>query len=402
MREYTMRENKNPTQFLTRTIVILSAVSLFTDVASEMLYPVMPLYLTSIGFSVAFIGVLEGIAEATAGISKGFFGYLSDQLGTRKPFVQVGYSLSAIAKPMIGLWTAPVWIFIARTLERLGKGIRTGARDAMLSDESKYETKGRVFGFHRAFDTLGAALGPLIALFYLLYYPMDYRMLFFLAFIPGLIASILTFFLREGASKPLTRGMNISYNPIRYLAYWKEAPTIYKRLVIALLAFAVVNSSDVFLLLAMKQQRMNDTAIIGVYIFYNLIYAFTSYPFGALADRIGLKTTFLLGLFFFALVYSGMAIATSWQGFIFLFFFYGMYAAATEGISRAWISNSVEPYHVATAIGFYTSLQSISTLLASSIAGILWVTFGPKIVFISTAIVVYIIILYIMIAINER
>ena len=168
-------------------------MSLFTDAASEMLYPIMPIYLKSIGFSILLIGILEGIAEATAGLSKGYFGKLSDNSRKRVPFVQAGYMLSAIAKPMMAIYVFPIWIFFARTIERFGKGIRTGARDAILSDEATTVTKGKIFGFHRSMDTTGAVLGPIIALFYLYFYPEDYRTLFYIAFIPGLLAVLATF-----------------------------------------------------------------------------------------------------------------------------------------------------------------------------------------------------------------
>src|SRR4249919_1630514 len=158
-------------KYLTRTIWILSLISLLTDVASEMLYPIMPIYLKSIGFSVLLIGILEGIAEATAGLSKGYFGKLSDNSRKRVPFVQLGYALSALSKPMMAVFVYPAWIFLARTVDRLGKGIRTGARDALLSDEATPATKGRVFGFHRSMDTLGAVAGPALALLYLHFYP---------------------------------------------------------------------------------------------------------------------------------------------------------------------------------------------------------------------------------------
>lgn len=388
---------------ITKTVFILSLVSLFTDIASEMLYPVMPLYLTSIGMSVAFIGILEGIAEATAGLSKGFFGHLSDQSGKRKPFVQVGYSLSALAKPLIGLWTHALWILGARTLERLGKGIRTGARDAMLSDEASTETKGRVFGFHRAFDTLGAAFGPLIALIFLLYHPTEYRMLFFVAFIPGIFAIALTFLLRERQTTQFQLHAPVSYNPFLYLSYWKKAPREYKRLIIGLLAFSFVNSSDVFLLLQVKAGNASDHTVILLYILYNLVYAAASYPFGILGDKIGLKKTFILGLGIFALVYGGMGLSHSSEVlFTVLFLLYGLYAAATEGISKAWISNSVHPNDVATAIGFYTSFQSIMTFAASSIAGWIWYVAGPRTMFGITAFVVLLIILYLTYAVPER
>ena len=178
----------SPQRIITRTIWILSLVSLFTDIASEMLYPVMPVFLKHIGFSIIFIGVLEGVAEAVAGLSKSYFGKLSDKSGKRLPFVQLGYALSAISKPMMAVFIFPLWIFLSRTIDRLGKGLRTGARHAMLSDEATKETKGRVFGFHRSMDTFGAVIGPSIALLYLYYHPNDYTSLFLIAFIPGIIA----------------------------------------------------------------------------------------------------------------------------------------------------------------------------------------------------------------------
>ena len=158
-------------KILTRTILLVSFVSLFTDIASEMLYPIMPVYLKSIGFSVMLIGILEGVAEATAGLSKGYFGNLSDVRKQRVPFVRSGYVMSAISKPLMAIFTAPVWIFFVRTLDRFGKGVRTSARDAMLSDETTPEHKGKVFGFHRSLDTVGAAIGPIVALVFLWFYP---------------------------------------------------------------------------------------------------------------------------------------------------------------------------------------------------------------------------------------
>jgi len=157
--------------YLTQTIVTLSLVSLLTDIASEMLYPIMPVYLSSIGFTALWIGVLEGLAEAVVGLSKAWFGNLSDRSGRRAPFIKTGYLLSAISKPMMALFTWPAWIFLARSTDRLGKGIRTGARDAMLADESEPVHRGKVFGFHRGMDTLGAAIGPCCALVYLIFYP---------------------------------------------------------------------------------------------------------------------------------------------------------------------------------------------------------------------------------------
>ena len=184
-------------RIITRTIFILSLISLFADVASEMIYPVIPLYLKEIGFSVVWIGLLEGVANFTAGISKGYFGKLSDEKGLRLPFVKIGYILSTVSKPIIALFTAKLWIFFARTVDRLGKGVRTAARDALLSQQTTKENKGKVFGFHRSMDTLGAAIGPIIALIFLILYPGEYRTLFFIAFIPGVISILLIFLLKE-------------------------------------------------------------------------------------------------------------------------------------------------------------------------------------------------------------
>ena len=381
------------TKIITRNILVLSFVSLFTDVASEMLYPVMPIYLKTIGFSIVLIGVLEGFAEATAGLSKGYFGNLSDNTGKRLPFVQIGYLFSAVSKPMMALFTYPLWVFLARTIDRLGKGVRTGARDALLSDEATPETKGRVFGFHRSMDTLGAVLGPLLALVYLTYRPNDYKTLFYIAFFPGVISIAFTFLIKEKqkvqtVQKPKTGLLD-------FVKYWKASPATYRKLVAALLVFSLFNSSDVFLLLKIKESGLNDTVVIGTYIFYNLIYAISSYPLGALADRIGMKKILVSGLILFAIVYVGMAYAESQLVFLVLFFLYGIYAAATEGIAKAWITNICQKNNTATAIGTYTAFQSLATLLASSFAGLIWFYVGSSAMFLLSGMMALVVAIYI-------
>lgn len=368
---------------ITRMVWILSIVSLFTDMASEMLYPVLPIYLQTIGFSILLIGILEGIAEATAGLSKGYFGQLSDSKAKRSPFVQLGYALSAISKPMMAFFVYPLWILFARTLDRLGKGIRTGARDAMLSDEATAGTKGTIFGFHRSMDTIGAVLGPAFALLYLYYFPEDYINLFYIAFIPGVIAVISTLLLKEGKQRKIQAKKKVSF--LSFLKYWKESPSEYRKLVTGLLFFTLFNSSDVFLLLKAKEIGFDDTAVIGMYIFYNLVYALFAFPLGRYADKIGLKKMFLFGLFIFSLVYIGMGTITNTYFFIMLFFGYGIYAAATEGVTKAWISNIVIKENTATAIGTYSAFQSIGAMIASSFAGLLWFYFGANVTFLVTA-----------------
>jgi MFS family permease len=378
---------------ITRTVWILSLVSLLTDTASEMLYPVMPLYLKSIGFSIVLIGVLEGMAEAIAGLSKGYFGKLSDHTGKRMPFVQWGYALSALSKPLMAFFITPVWIFFSRTIDRMGKGLRTGARDAVLSDEATPATKGKVFGFHRSMDTLGAVIGPLLALLYLQWHPQDYKTLFILAFVPGILAVCCSFMLKDKAGKGREGPEKIAF--FSFLYYWKHSPALYKRLVIGLLLFTLFNSSDVFLLLKVKQAGLQDDQIITIYIFYNLVYAVFAFPIGILADKIGLKSIFLSGLFLFSIVYIGMAISETEYLFYVLFFLYGIYAAATEGISKAWISNITDKKDTATAIGTYSGFQSICTMLASSLAGLIWFRFGAMAAFLLTGFAVVLIIFYI-------
>ena len=367
----------------TRIIWVLAWVSLLTDMASEMLYPIVPLYLQQIGFSVAGIGWLEGSVQLLAGISKGYFGKRSDELGRRLPFIQWGYTLSALSKPLMGWLTNPLWILGVRGMDRLGKGMRTAPRDAWLAQEAG-PNKATVFGFHRSMDTWGAAIGPLLALCYLLYHPGDYTTLFILAFIPGIFSVLLLLTLRENRTER-TPPARVGF--FSYLHYWREAPQSFRRMVPALLLFALFNSADIFLLLKARDGIGNDPIewagrvippdawIIGAYILYNAVYALTAYPLGRWAERIGTKTTITVGLLIFSGVYFGFGTGPSASMILLLFGLYGIYAAATEGMIKAWIAEQVEGEQTGTAIGFYTSMESLSIWLASGVAGMLW-TFG--------------------------
>ncbi len=384
-------------KIFTRTIWMLSLVSLFADIASEMLYPVMPIYLKTIGFTALWIGVVEGVSEAVVGVSKGYFGKLSDEKGKRLPFVRLGYLLSNLSKPLMAMFVYPAWILFVRSTDRLGKGIRTGARDAMLSDECSIENKGKVFGLHRAMDTLGATIGPVLALTFLYFYPAQYKPLFLLAFAPGILAVSLTFILKEKPSQKIEIRNDVpKHNFFSYFSYWKKASAEYKKVVVGLLLFTLFNSSDVFLLLMAKNMGFSDLHVIGVYVFYNLIYASFAYPMGALADRIGMKPTFIIGLILFAIVYSGMVYVKSELILYLIFFIYGIYAAATDGVSKAWIAKIVPSSETATAMGFYGSCSSFAMLFASSFAGLLWVKFNPAVTFIVAAIGVMVAVIYLL------
>jgi MFS family permease len=368
--------------------------------ASEMLYPVLPIYLKSIGFSILLIGLLEGLAEAVTGLSKGYFGDMSDRMGRRVPFVQAGYALSAISKPLMVLFINPFWVFFARVLDRFGKGIRTASRDALLSDEATPKIKGKVFGFHRTMDTLGAVLGPAIALIYLNFRPGDYKTIFLLAFIPGSVAVVVSALLKE--RKKIVRKQEKRASFFSYLHYWKESPRLYRKVVFGFLLFALFNSSDVFLLLKMKEAGWGDSAVIMAFIWYNMVYALFSLPAGILADRIGLKKVFLMGLILFAAVYFIISFRISLVSYFILFFLYGLYAASTEGISKAWISNIASGDDTAKAIGMYAGFQSICLFIASSVTGLIWFKFGAMAAFITTASVALIVFGYFLLLRQER
>lgn len=380
---------------ITHIVWVLSLVSMFADIASEMLYPIIPVYLQSIGFSIFLIGLLEGLAEATSGLSKGFFGNWSDRVGRRMPFVRMGYFLSAIAKPLMVAFVFPVWVFFARTIDRLGKGSRTAPRDALLSTESTPKTKAQVFSFHRGWDTLGAVFGPAFALLFLHFYPGKLVWLFLIAFVPAIISVGVTYLIKEKQAKP--RMQNTAPGFFSFFKYWKVATPTYKRLIMALIAFALFNSSDMLLLLKVNEATGSENHVIMVYIFYNLVYAFLSFPLGLLADRIGIKRVFLFGLILFSIIYFGMAEAGTKTLFYVLFGIYGVYMAATEGISKAWVAGLVKKEEVGTAMGLFVALQSIALMIASAFAGLLWTLYGSSVTFLFTATMSILVLLFIFI-----
>jgi len=360
---------------LSPTIWKMSWISLLTDISSEMLYPIMPLYLRLIGFSALGIGLLEGLAEALAGLSKGYFGLRSDQHGQHVKFIRCGYFISSLSKPMFALFAFPLWVFAARLLDRLGKGIRSAPRDALLTLESTPANKGRVFGLHRSMDTLGAVLGPLIALGFLTMWPGQYRMLFIFAFLPALAGVFLTFQLKESSKLPATQPvLQIKQN---YFAYWKKAPIAYRQAMLALLAFTFFNSSDAFLLLRAREQGLSDSWVLGLYLFYNLVYALASFPAGIIADRWGPRRTLQAGMFFFAIAYAGFSHGFQLPLAIALFVVYALFSACYESIAKAWLSQLIPAQESGTALGLFLALNSLVTLLASLWTGLLWDLSSP-------------------------
>jgi MFS family permease len=350
-------------------------VSLFADLASEMLYPVMPLFLDGIGMSAAGIGLLEGTAALVAGFGKVWFGSLSDVLQRRNIFIRLGYGLSAISKPIMGLFPA-IWpVFFARLSDRVGKGMRGGARDAVLSSEAAPENRGKVFGFHRSMDTIGAVLGAGVALVWIALRPGDYQSLFLIAFVPGLISIVFTLLLPPDKPSP-PKAKKRPFQGI--FQFWKEAPNGYKRILVAGLGFALLNSSDILLLLRVGDSGMEPVTIVGFYIFYNIIYVLASYPFGGLADKIGFKKVYLLSILIYGGCYLGMAFATSWWSYVLIFGFYGCFAATNEGIVTAWLTHWIPKDKKGTGLGLFSFFETFAKFIASPMLGILWIVLSAE------------------------
>jgi MFS family permease len=366
---------------ISKQVVILGMVSFFTDFASEMLYPVTPLFLTAaLGASMVTVGIIEGLAEVTAGILKGYFGALSDKIGKRSIFVVIGYGLSGIVKSLPGFFPFVSTVIFSRVTDRIGKGIRTAPRDALLANYSKGNT-GAVFGFHRGMDTLGAVAGPLAALLILSFTPENYTLIFLAAFIPSVFAIGFTLKVKDKKVSQSKRKER------HYREFWKSAPREYKILLILITIFSLVNSSDVFLILKSKDIARSDvTAILG-YVFYNLIYAGFSFPIGLMADKFGKKNLFVAGLFVFSITYFGFAMNTGLTFIWVLFAFYGIFSASTEGVTKAWVSDLIPDKFRGSGIGLLTTLTSIAVMLGSILAGILWDKFGSTVPFLLSSVV---------------
>lgn len=357
--------------YITRTVLILSLVSLFADISSEMLYPVMPLYLEQIGFGALAIGLLEGLAQFIAGLGKAWFGSLSDQLDRRNIFIRSGYFLSALGKPLMGILPQAALVFTGRSVDRLGKGLRSAARDALLVKESAPENRGKVFGFHRAMDTLGAVIGPAITLLLIYLFPGEYAWLFLLAFVPGLISVLITLFLPKESPQPKIQGKPQPFKGI--FKFWKSSSGNYRRLLLGFLLFTLLNSSDLFLILRGKEIGLSDYHLVGAYILYNLVYAVISLPAGSLSDRFGFKPVYLASILIFGGVYVGFSLEPDTVWLYALFAVYGLFAAANESMGKAWISHFIPAESRATGLGLYQFLGTFVKLVASPLTGILWI-----------------------------
>lgn len=350
----------------------LSLVSLFNDTASEMLYPVMPVFLTSVlGAPVFIVGIIEGIAEGSASIFKAYFGYLSDKIQKRKPFVIAGYGAGALAKIIIAVSYSWPMVLLGRFVDRLGKGARTGARDALLLEVSNESNRGFIFGFHRSMDTLGAVIGPTIALVLLNLTNNNIRLILLIAIIPSILSLSFFYFVKDSKQKILTNKFKLSLS-------LKGFPKQFKIFLLGMAVFSLGNSSDSFLILRAKDLGLSLALVVSAYILYNISYALFSIPAGIVSDKIGTKKVFILGILIFVLVYAGFALDTKSIFIWFLFPIYGIYIALTDGVAKSLIGSLVQVEKSGTAYGVFYTVTSTFTLLASVTGGLLWSLVSPQ------------------------
>jgi MFS family permease len=366
-----------------------------------MIYPILPLYLAQIGYGGLFIGILEGIAELIAGLTKIYTGSLSDTMQRRLPFVNIGYALSVISRPIIALTKISGIIFFGRSIDKIGKGIRTSARDALLADECHAENRAEVFGFHRSMDTIGAILGPLAAMTYLYFNPEEYKTIFFISLIPGIIVVVLTFCIKEKLLSNKNLGKP-SYSVFKNFSFYKIAPKPYLTFLIFVFLFALINSSDMFLLLRAKESGMSESEVLMLYILFNLVFAIFAFPLGKIADRMNKISILSIGFGIYAFVYLLMAFIPSGIYIYIAFCLYGLYYAFTQGIIKVLLIEKVAPEYKSNGIGFYDGINSMVLLLANTLAGMVWYQFGANIMLAGTGLTAVILALVLFIYYNRK
>ncbi len=361
---------------LKKNVFFSGVVSFFMDVSSEMIYPLMPLFLANVlGVSKSMIGLIEGCAEATASLLKVFSGWLSDRLGKRKNLMLAGYAISTLSRPVIAL--AGTWqqVLAGRFIDRLGKGVRTAPRDAIIAEATQQTHLARAFSYHRSMDTLGAVLGPAIALLVLQLHSGSYQTVFWLSMIPAVLAVLtIVFFIKEkqNSEHAVTTPPKLSFRHFN----WRM-----KLFVLIATIFALGNSSDAFLILRAEQVGIAPVMIPAVYLLFNLIYSAAAIPAGIAADRFGKKPLILAGFILFAMLYYGFATAGSPAAIWVLFSLYGVFMGLTEGIQKGYFATIIPPEFKATAFGIYATAVGLATLPASLIGGILWDRISPAATF---------------------
>lgn len=353
-------------------IILLGITSLLTDISSEMVYPLLPIYLIQqLGASPVILGFIEGIAESLSSLFKVFSGYFSDKLKSRKPFAILGYSSSTIGKLFLYLSTSWHGVFAARAIDRFGKGIRTAPRDALIAENASPVKRGAAFGLHRAMDTIGAAAGVLLAYFLITAKPGSFKNIFLLSLIPAGLAVLFLFFIKEKGKHQV-----ISAAPPKL--EWRRLNPKLKLFLIFTLVFTLGNSSNQFLLLRAKDLGSPMQKVLLFYLFYNIVYALTAYPVARLSDKIGRRKILVWGYFFYGLVYLGFALNNAVNNFWLLFGLYGIYIGFTEGVEKALLMDVAPQELKATVIGLHATLVGLGLFPASFLAGLLWRFLGAS------------------------
>jgi len=347
-----------------RNILYTGLTSFLTDTSVKMVYSVMPMFLLSLGASKTSISLIEGIAESTASLIKALSGFWSDKIGKNKPFMLVGYGITALIIPLYTLVISPVQVLFMRFIERVGKGIRTAPRDSLIADSITDGETGRSFGLQKAMDNSGAIAGPMMAFVLLLLFPENYRLIFLMAGIPGILSVFVIIFGIKEAGKDKKK--------LFTKFHFNDFPKRFYLLLGIIFVFTLGNSTDALLMVKANDVGIRVAYIPLVYLITSLVAVLLSIPVGTLSDRIGKEKILIAGFVIYAIVYFGFGITTSTRAIVALFALYGLYSAATDGIQKAFISDLTDKNKQGTGLGIYHALLGITLLPASLIAGILY------------------------------
>lgn len=347
-----------------RNIFYTGLTSFLTDTSVKMVYSVMPMFLLSIGASKTSLALIEGIAESTASLVKAVSGFWSDRIGRNKPFMLIGYGLSALIIPLYTLVVSPIQVLLLRFIERFGKGIRTAPRDSLIAGSIVKGDSGRSFGLQKAMDNSGAIAGPLIAFLMLSALPGNYRLIFLIAGIPALLAiAVIAFGIKEAGKQK---------HELFRKFHFRDFPAQYWFFLAIVFVFTLGNSTDALLLVKANEAGLKVAFIPLVFLLTNAVSVAASIPLGSLADRIGKEKILITGFLIYAVVYFGFGFSSEKGSIVALFALYGLYSAATDGIQKAFISDIIDKNKKGTGLGIYNGLLGITLLPASLIAGVLY------------------------------
>jgi len=368
-------DEPSPIRGISHNVFVLALVSLCTDTSGEMIYPLVPLFLTGVlGAPATVVGLIEGLAEATANVLKLVSGRITDRRGGQRAWVFAGYGLSALSKPLLAL--AAVWplVLLARLVDRVGKGTRGTPRDAIIAASSDPTTRGSAFDFHRSMDTIGAVAGPLAGYALLTWTAQNFRLVFLLATVPAIAGVLLIGRVREPRRvterAPMMGRAAASFT-------WRGATRPYRVFLGIGVLFALGNSSDTFLILRAHNLGLDTLATVLAYAVYNVAYAAVGWPAGILSDRLGRRGLLVAGFLIFAVVYGGLGVATGARVVWPLFALYGLYIALTDGVTKAYITDLVPPAQRGGALGLYAATTGLMALVSSVLAGLLWDHVSP-------------------------